>query len=244
VDPADGLLTAGEPAVQLTWMDARVGDRVITQRTGKAVEVNALWYNGLRTVSTIARTLGKASELYDALADQAEAGFARFWSEQRGYLFDVIDGPEGNDPALRPNQLVAVSLAHSPRNGGHRWAVVDVCALQLLTSHRLRSLAPGSPGYVGRHGGDPGRRDGAYHQGTVWPWLIGPFVIAHLRVYRDPAQARSYLMPLVQHLADHGVGSISEIFDGDAPFAPNGCFAQAWSVAELLRAWQATEGEQ
>jgi predicted glycogen debranching enzyme len=244
VDPADGLLSAGEPGVQLTWMDARVGGRVITPRTGKAVEVNALWYNGLRVMAAIARHLGKSPELYHALADQAEAGFARFWSEERGYLYDVIDGPEGNDATLRPNQLLAVSLAHSPLNGGRRWAVVDVCARHLLTSHGLRSLAPGSPGYAGHYGGDPGRRDGAYHQGTVWAWLIGPFVSAHLRVYRDPALARSYLLPLVQHLADHGVGSIGEIFDGDPPFAPNGCFAQAWSVAELLRAWQATEEEQ
>jgi predicted glycogen debranching enzyme len=240
VDPADGLLAAGEPGVQLTWMDARVGDRVITPRTGKAVEVNTLWYNGLRAVAASARHLGKSPELYDALADQAEAGFARFWSEERGYLYDVIDGPGGNDATLRPNQLLAVSLAHSPLNGGRRWAVVDVCARHLLTSHGLRSLAPVSPGYIGHFVGDPGRRDGAYHQGPVWAWLIGPFFSAHLRVYRDPAQARSYLMPLVQHLADHGAGSISEIFDGDPPFAPNGCFAQAWSVAEVLRAWQAT----
>jgi predicted glycogen debranching enzyme len=241
VDPADGLLAAGEPGVQLTWMDAKVGDWVVTPRCGKAVEVNALWYNGLRATAAFARHLGRPPQVYDSLADQAEAGFVRFWNDERGYLYDVIDGPTGNDAALRPNQLLAVALTHSALDAARQRAVVDVCARHLLTSHGLRSLAPDDPAYVGHYGGDQRQRDGAYHQGTVWAWLIGPFVSAHLRVYRDPVLARSYLLPLARHLVDHGVGSISEIFDGDAPFVPNGCFAQAWSVAELLRAWQATE---
>jgi glycogen debranching enzyme len=134
---------------------------------------------------------------------------------------------------------LAVSLPHSPLTTAQQRAIVDVCARHLLTSHGLRSLAPGDPAYIGRYGGDARQRDGAYHQGTTWGWLIGPFVSAHLRVYRDPALARSFLQPLVRHLADHGLGSISEIFDGDPPFTPTGCFAQAWSVAELLRVWSA-----
>jgi predicted glycogen debranching enzyme len=243
VDPSDGLLYSGEEGVQLTWMDARVGDWVVTPRSGKAVDVNALWYNGLRAMAAFARRLSQPSEMYEALADRAEQGFARFWNDERGDLYDVIDGPAGSDAALRPNQLWAVALTHSPLDAARQRAVVDVCARHLLTSHGLRSLAAGDPAYVGHYGGDQRQRDGAYHQGTVWAWLLGPFVSAHLRAYRDPVLARSFLLPLVRHLADHGVGSISEIFDGDAPFVPNGCFAQAWSVAALLQAWQATEVE-
>ena len=155
----------------------------------------------------------------------------------------MIDGPGGDDPALRPNQLLAASLSHSPLDARQQRAVFDVCARYLLTSHGLRSLAPEDPAYLGHYGGDQRQRDAAYHQGTVWGWLIGPFIDAHLRVYRDREQARSYLEPFAHHLADHGVGSISEIFGGDPPFAPRGCIAQAWSVAEVLRAWQATMDE-
>lgn len=144
---------------------------------------------------------------------------------------------------LRPNQLLAVSLPHSPLDTHQQRTVVDVCARHLLTSHGLRSLAPEDPAYLGHYGGDQRQRDAAYHQGTVWGWLIGPFIDAHLHVYRDREQARSYLEPFARHLAAHGVGSISEIFDGDPPFAPRGCIAQAWSVAEVLRAWQATMDE-
>jgi glycogen debranching enzyme len=154
----------------------------------------------------------------------------------------VIDGPEGNDPALRPNQVLAVSLPHSPLDLVKQRAMVDICARQLLTSHGLRSLAPDDPAFIGHYGCDQRQRDGAYHQGKVWGWLIGPFVTAHLRVYRDPAAARAFLAPLAHHLADRGLGSASEIFDGDPPFTPRGCIAQAWSVAEVLRAWQVTGG--
>jgi predicted glycogen debranching enzyme len=240
MDPDDGLLYAGEPGVQLTWMDARVGDWVVTPRIGKPVEVNALWYNALRIMADFARHLGESAELYDTLAEQAQDGFARFWNEATGYCYDVLDGPEGDDPALRPNQLFAVSLPHSPLTCQQQRAVVDACARHLLTSHGLRSLAPDAPAYIGHYGGDQRQRDAAYHQGTVWGWLIGPFVSAHLRVYGDRELARSFLQPLIHHLADHGLGSISEIFDGDPPFTPHGCIAQAWSVAEVLRAWQAT----
>ncbi len=237
-DPADGLLYAGEPGVQLTWMDAKVGDWVVTARIGKPVEVNALWYNALRIMACFAETLGEPAEQYAGWADQAQTGFARFWNEAAGYCYDVLDGPDGHDSALRPNQLLAVSLPHSPLRQEQRKAVVDVCARRLLTSHGMRSLDGDDPQYVGHYGGDQRQRDGAYHQGTVWSWLLGPFVQAHWRVYHDAELVRSYLRPLIQNLAGHGVGSVSEIFDGNAPFTPRGCIAQAWSVAELLRAVQ------
>ncbi len=239
VDPDDGLLYAGEPGVQLTWMDAKVGDWVVTPRIGKPVEINALWYNALRSMADFARRLGEPLSPYEALAEQTVTGFARFWNQDTGYCYDVIHGPDGDDPALRPNQLFAVSLPHSPLSPSQQRAVVDVCARRLLTSHGLRSLARDDPAYIGHYGGDRRQRDAAYHQGTVWSWLIGPFVTAYLRVYDDRERARSFLQPFIHHLVDHGVGSISEIFDGDAPFAPRGCIAQAWSVGEVLRAWSA-----
>jgi predicted glycogen debranching enzyme len=243
-DPADGLLYAGQDGVQLTWMDAKVDDWVVTPRVGKPVEINALWYNALGTMAEFARHLERPAHLYSDLAAHAAEGFARFWNEAAGYCYDLIDGPTGNDPALRPNQLFAVSLPYSPLTPAQQRAVVDVCARHLLTSHGLRSLDPGDPAYVaasaGHYGGDRRQRDAAYHQGTAWGWLIGPFVSAHLRAYGNRALARSFLQPLLRHLADHGVGSLSEIFDGDAPFTPRGCFAQAWTVAEVLRAWHET----
>jgi len=241
VDPADGLLYAGEPSVQLTWMDAKVDDWVVTPRIGKPVEINALWYNALRIMGHFARVLGLPAERFDELANQARASFTRFWNEAQGYCYDVIDGPDGDDASLRPNQLLAVSLPHSALTAEQQRAVVDVCSRHLLTSHGLRSLAPEDPAYVGQYGGDRRQRDAAYHQGTVWAWLIGPFVGAHLRVYGDRERARSYLQPLLQLMASHGVGSISEVFDGDPPFTPRGCSAQAWSVAEVLRGWEITK---
>ena len=237
VDPSDGLLRAGVPGVQLTWMDARVGDWVVTPRIGKPVEINALWYNALRSMAAFARRLGEAPAAYDALAEAALTGFARFWNADRGYCFDVLDGPDGNDPTLRPNQLFAVSLPESPLPPEQQVQVVDVCARHLYTSYGLRSLTPDAAGYRGHYGGDQTARDGAYHQGTVWAWLLGPFVLAHLRVYQDPVAARALLEPIGDHLLAAGLGSVSEIFDGDAPFVPRGCIAQAWSVGEILRAW-------
>ncbi len=237
VDSADGLLHAGEPGVQLTWMDAKVGDWVVTPRIGKPVEVNALWYNALLTMGQFARTLGEPAEQYESMAQQARIGFQHFWNPTQGFCFDVIDGPEGNDISLRPNQLFAVSLPESPLAPDQQRAVVDVCARQLLTSHGLRSLSANDPAYQPHYGGDSQQRDAAYHQGTVWGWLLGPFVLAHLRVHGDTAQAASFLEPMAHHLKNHGLGTASEIFDGDAPFAPRGCIAQAWTVAEVLRAW-------
>ena len=234
---SDGLLIAGEPGVQLTWMDAKVDDWVVTPRGGKAVEINALWYNALRSMADFARRLGRSSDPWGSLADHARTGFERFWSERAGHCYDVIDGPSGHDDALRPNQIFTVSLPESPLSLDRQRRVVDACARHLLTSYGLRSLEPGHAQYHGHYGGNRRARDGAYHQGTVWGWLLGPFALAHFRVHRDAATARSFLAPLADHLADAGLGSISEIFDGDPPFAPAGCIAQAWSVGETLRAW-------
>ena len=242
LDPTDGLLHAGAEGVQLTWMDAKVDDWVVTPRIGKPVEVNALWYNALRTMVDFAQLLAETPEPYVHMVEKANTSFARYWNERASYCYDVLDGPNGNDPTLRPNQLLAVSLPHSPLPQRQQRAVVDACARHLLTSHGLRSLTPDHRDYVGQYGGNRRQRDGAYHQGTVWGWLIGPFVQAHLRVYKNPALARTFLMPLIYNLESHGVGSLSEIFDGDAPFTHRGCFAQAWTVAEVLRAWQATNG--
>lgn len=241
LDPADGLLYAGNTGLQLTWMDAKVGDWVVTPRTGKPIEVNALWYNALRTMAKFARMLGKPHQEYEAIADRTLARFARFWNPETGYCYDVLDTPDGNDPSLRPNQIFAVSLPESPLLPVQQRGVVDACGRALLASYGLRSLAVDHPSYQGHYGGDPRQRDGGYHQGTVWGWLLGPFVLAHLRVYGDPVQARQFLEPMADHLTTHGMGTASEIFDGDAPFLPRGCIAQAWTVAEILRAWAATE---
>jgi predicted glycogen debranching enzyme len=237
VDPADGLLYAGGPGVQLTWMDAKVGDWVVTPRTGKPVEVNALWINALETIAEFARLLARPSGGYEKLSAKAQRNFQKFWNEERGCCFDVIDVPGvGNDAALRPNQIFGVSLPVSPLNEEQQKAVVEVCAQHLLTSYGLRSLAPGEPGYQGHYSGGPRDRDAAYHQGTVWGWLLGPFVLAHLRVYGDRAEAMRFLEPLGISVHMYGLGTLGEIFEGDAPFTPHGCIAQAWTVGEVLRA--------
>jgi predicted glycogen debranching enzyme len=242
VDSDDGLLAAGEPGVQVTWMDAKVGDRVITPRMGKAVEINALWYNGLRAVAAFARRLWRDPRTYDQMAERVRVGFARFWNADASCCYDVLDGPDGHDASVRPNQILAVSLPESPMTADQQRAVVETCARKLLTSHGLRSLAPDDARYIGRYQGDVNARDAAYHQGTVWGWLVGPFALAHLRVYRDPDAARGFLEPMARHLAAAGLGSLSEIFDGDPPFEPRGCIAQAWTVAEVLRAWTEISG--
>lgn len=241
LDPTDGLLYAGDRGVQLTWMDVKIGDWVVTPRTGKPVEVNALWYNALRTMAKFARQLGKPHQEYEAIADRILARFSRFWNSEQGYCYDVLDTPQGPDPSLRPNQIFAVSLPESPLTPAQQKSVVDVCGQALLTSHGLRSLAPTDPHYQGHYGGSPLQRDAAYHQGTVWGWLLGPFVLAHFRVYSDATLARQFLEPMAYHLSAHGIGNLSEIFDGEAPMTPHGCIAQAWTVAEVLRAWLATE---
>jgi predicted glycogen debranching enzyme len=236
-DKQDGLIRAGEPGVQLTWMDAKIGDWVVTPRIGKPVEINALWYNALCSMAEFARILGRPADEWESLAERVRRTFGRFWSEASGYCFDVIDGPDGDDAALRPNQIFAVSLPRSPLTAERQRGVVEACSRHLLTSFGLRSLAPREPQYSGRYAGGPRERDGVYHQGTVWAWLLGPFALAHFKVHGDKQAALSYLEPMSHHLEDYGIGSIAEIFDGDPSFAPGGCPAQAWSVAETLRAW-------
>jgi predicted glycogen debranching enzyme len=242
VDSTDGLLYAGGPGIQLTWMDAKIGDWVVTPRTGKPVEINALWINALETMAQFARLLNEPDDSYERLSASAKNSFQRFWNAERNCCFDVIDVPGaakngGKDGALRPNQILAVSLPFSPLRKDQQKSVVDICAERLLTSHGLRSLAPGEPNYQGHYGGDQRSRDAAYHQGTVWGWLLGQFALAHLRVYNDPHAALRYLEPLGSHICALGLGTLAEIFDGDPPHTPRGCIAQAWTVGELLRAW-------
>lgn len=241
LDPSDGLLYAGTAGVQLTWMDAKIGDWVVTPRIGKPIEVNALWYNALGVMITIAQRLGKPTQEYEQLAQRTASGFQRFWNPAVGYCYDVLDTPAGQDASLRPNQLFAVSLpaqALPPLlSPAHQQAVVDICAKKLLTSHGLRSLVPADPDYQGHYSGDSYQRDPVYHQGTVWGWLLGAFVQAHLRVYGDPAMALTFLEPIANQLRFGSVGTLSEIFDGDPPMVSRGAFAQAWTVAEALRVW-------
>jgi predicted glycogen debranching enzyme len=242
---AAGLLNAGEPGVQLTWMDAKVGDWVVTPRRGKPVEIQALWYNALCIMGDLAQCFGDAlgQKRYRSMSALTQWSFNRlFWYGAGGYLYDVVNGGPP-DASLRPNQIFAVSLTHSMLNKERARQVVAVVEKNLLTPYGLRSLAPSDPNYRGRYTGGPTERDGAYHQGTVWPWLMGPFLTAYIRVNdaSDAArqQAEQWLKPLRAHLDDAGLGHVSEIFDGDpdgdAPQRPVGCVAQAWSVAELLR---------
>jgi len=233
-DPQDGLLYAGEPGIQLTWMGAKVGDWVVTPRMGKPVEINALWYNALCTMADFARALKKSDADYKTTAEQVAESFERFWNDERYYCYDVLDGPEGNDPTLRPNQLFAVALPHSPLSPEQQRAVVEICEERLLIPKGVRSLGPEEPAYIGHYGGDVLTRDAAYHQGTAWGWLLGLYVIAHLQVYGDTRRARAYMEPMFRNLEEHGVGNLSEIFDGDPPYAPRGCIAQAWTVALFL----------
>jgi glycogen debranching enzyme len=221
-------------------MDAKVGDWVVTPRRGKAVEINALWYNALCLLEGWLRDAERVDEA-DGIAEQAarcRSSFnARFWNEEKHCLFDVVDTEEGgNDPVLRPNQLFAIALQH-PVLDPSRWeAVVNIAEEQLLTPVGLRSLAPGEKDYKPKYDGDLVSRDAAYHQGTVWGWLIGPFIDAWLKVHPGQrARARQFLTGIHPHLRSACVGSISEVFDAEPPFTPRGCCAQAWSVAEALR---------
>jgi predicted glycogen debranching enzyme len=235
VDPEDGLLTQGEEGYQLTWMDAKVDGWVVTPRRGKAVEINALFYNALHLLAQWLAEEGMADARIAKAADRARVAFsARFWNPAEGYLFDVVDGPHGNDPALRPNQIFAVSLPHAVLDPRRWQPVVDIVERTLLTPVGLRSLAPSHPDYKPTYDGDLRARDAAYHQGTVWSWLIGPFVDAWQRVHpgRD---ALPFVAGFFPHLDEAGLGTVSEIFDAEAPFRPRGCAAQAWGVAEVLR---------
>ncbi len=244
VDPADGLLTQGAEGLPLTWMDAHVGDWVVTPRRGKAVEINALWYNALRLLERWVRE-EHGEEAAQPLADHAararKSFNERFWYAEGGYLYDVVDGENGDDPSCRPNQVLAISLRHPILDRSHWESVLQVVMERLVTSLGLRSLAPGEPEYKPKYFGDRRSRDAAYHQGTVWGWLIGPFVDAWLKLYpADRTGARRFLEGFEPHLREEGVGTVSEIFDAQRPFEPRGCVAQAWSVAELLRCWVKT----
>ncbi len=239
VDPADGLLRCGAPGVQLTWMDAKVGDWVVTPRTGKPVEVNALWIAALRAAAALAPHAGADPAPFAAPAERAERSFERFWNAAAGGCYDVLDGPDGDDPALRPNQLFAVALPIDVLDPSRRRAIVDQCAAHLWTPAGLRSLDPRDARYAGHYAGDQRARDGAYHQGTVWTWLAGPFALAHYRVYGDAAAALERLAVVAAGLTEAGLGTLGEIADGEAPFTARGAIAQAWSVAAVLDAWDA-----
>jgi predicted glycogen debranching enzyme len=242
VDPS-GLLASGELGVQLTWMDAKVGDWVVTPRRGRPVEIQALWYNSLCIMEDLASRFGddSARKRYRHMAAVAQWSFSRlFWNEKLGCLYDVVNGGPP-DPSIRPNQIFAVSLAHSMLPRDRARSVVEKVEEHLLTPFGLRTLAPSDPLYRGHYTGGPKERDGAYHQGTVWPWLLGPFITAYRKVNGGSEeamrQAQAWLSPLESHLAEAGLGHISEIFEGDAPHRPCGCIAQAWSVAEILRVY-------
>ena len=244
-DPADGLLTQGAPGYQLTWMDAKVDDWVVTPRRGKAVEINALWYNALRLLAMWLEEErdrdGFASKVSEAAERARESFNRRFWNDDLGYLYDVVDGEQGDSKHCRPNQIFAISLDY-PVLDRSRWdAVLNVVERRLLTPVGLRSLAPGDPDYKERYYGDLRARDAAYHQGTVWAWLVGPWIDAWLKVHPDDAAgARHFLDGCIAALGEFGLGTIGEVFDAQEPYTPRGCIAQAWSVAEVLRGWVKT----
>ena len=243
-DPEDGLIRAAAEGCQLTWMDAKMGDWVVTPRRGKPVEIQALWYNALRLMGLWTRSLSHLQPHdidFDAHAERVQQSFnTRYFNEATGCLFDVIDGPDGDDPSIRPNQVFSMSLRH-PVLDRQRWpSVMGVVRASLVTPFGLRTLSPDHPDYKRNYRGDLRTRDGAYHQGTVWPWLMGHFIDATLKLDPERAKARVYLQAFKEHLFEAGVGSISEVFDAEEPFNPGGCIAQAWSVAEILRAWLAT----
>jgi predicted glycogen debranching enzyme len=246
VDPNDGLLVQGQEGYQLTWMDAKMGEWVVTPRRGKAVEINALWHNALSLLAAWLRETGNdvSAQTYEQHAGRARVSFNnRFWFAEGGYLYDVVDvdGGSKNDSACRPNQLFAISLDHPVLDAKHWKSVLQVVEKKLLTPVGLRTLSPDDPQYKPIYAGDLRSRDGAYHQGTVWAWLIGPFVDAWLKVHpHDQAAARKFLGRFPEHLSEAGLGSISEVFDAREPHVPGGCIAQAWSVAEVLRAWSKT----
>jgi predicted glycogen debranching enzyme len=233
----DGLLTQGDSQLPLTWMDAKVQDWVVTPRRGKPVEINALWYNALRVLAEWRDALGVGDPELEQLAAKTRLSFnQRFWFERGGYLYDIVDGEAGDDSACRPNQILSFALRH-PVLDQSRWsAVLDVVTRKLLTPYGLRTLDPDHPDFKAQYFGDLRARDAAYHQGTVWAWLIGPYIDAWLRANPGAErQAATLLAAFGDHLNEACVGSISEIFDAMPPHVPRGCIAQAWSVAEVLR---------
>lgn len=235
VDPQDGLLRQGEVGVQLTWMDAKVGQWVVTPRHGKPVEINGLWINALRIAEWLAQKLGEDPIRFVELAEQAEGSFrARFWSQSRGHYLDTVDPI---DASLRPNQVLAMALPFSPATGEHAEQALRAVERELLTPYGLRTLGPNASGYRGRFEGPLSELDAAYHQGTVWPWLLGPYATALVKLTGDRQEARRVLKGARDMLSEYGLGGIAEVYDGDSPHRPGGCPWQAWSVAEILRAW-------
>lgn len=236
----DGLIRAGAPQVQLTWMDAKVDDCVVTPRHGKPVEINALWYNALCIFRQLSFRFHEPFACAELIAKVKRSFLKEFWFAEGNYLYDVV-GEEGKDPALRPNQVLALSLPYSMLNAAQGKKIIRRLWQDLYATFGLRSLAPDHPDYRGVYTGDRLERDRAYHQGTVWSWLIGPFITAFRRVdnysQKSRIQASRFIAPFRTHLANHGIGFISEIFDGNEPVIPRGCIAQAWGVAEVLRAY-------
>jgi predicted glycogen debranching enzyme len=236
MDHRDGLLAGGEEGYALTWMDARVGDWVVTPRRGKPIEINALWFNALRLTGDWCERAQRPAGRYRQMAAQAhESAHLRFWYQDGGYCYDVIDTAEGDDPSLRPNQLIALGLVYPLFEGDRARCAFDVVTSKLLTPYGLRTLSPDDARYQSSYVGDQRARDTAYHMGMVWPWLMGPYLDAQLRITADREGARRLLEPFLAHLGDAGLGTISEIFEPEPPFRPVGCISQAWSVAEILR---------
>lgn len=235
MDPEDGLITQGEPGLQLTWMDAKIGDWVVTPRHGKPVEVNGLWVNALRVMAWLEERLGQGGECWATRADQAAQSFEeKFWHDGRGHYADTI---APMDVSLRPNQVIAMGLPFTPVDLDHARRALDVVERELLTPVGLRTLGPREPGYRGRYDGPLPELDAAYHQGTVWPWLLGPYCSAVVRFREDRGEAKRILKGAREMLSERGLGGISEVYDGDEPRRPGGCPWQAWSVAEILRSW-------
>jgi 4-alpha-glucanotransferase len=238
MDPADGLIRAGEPGQQLTWMDARADGREVTPRHGKPVEINALWFNALRCMQGFAEQIGAPPDAFADLAGKTAIGFARFDRGDSSGLFDVIDGPDGDDPSIRPNQILALSLPHSPvKNDALRQRIIEECRHHLLTPFGLRSLSPTDPRYQGHYVGSVSKRDASYHQGPAWGWLLGHFALAHYRTGGSADAAQALLEPMAGQLNEAAIGQLSEIFDGEAPHLARGAPAQAWTVACTLEAW-------
>jgi predicted glycogen debranching enzyme len=236
MDHRDGLLAGGEEGYALTWMDARVGDWVVTPRRGKPIEINALWYNALRLTADWCERAARPAGRYRQMAAQVrESAQQRFWYRQGGYCYDVVDATEGDDPSLRPNQLIALALVYPLIEGDRARSALDLVTSKLLTPFGLRTLSPDDPRYQASYQGDQRARDAAYHMGMVWPWLVGPYLDAHLRIRGDRHVVPRLLEPFLAHLQDAGLGTISEIFEPEAPYRPVGCISQAWSVAEILR---------
>ncbi|WGL59830.1 amylo-alpha-1,6-glucosidase [Pigmentibacter sp. JX0631] len=238
IDPADGLIYAGQEGSQLTWMDAKIGDYVVTPRIGKPIEINALWYNALCIIRQFSSILNKHDEsFFSEYIKLTEDGFQKYWDEKLQYCSDVLTLDDQPDNSLRPNQILALSLEYSPLTIYQKRCILDNCGRLLLNYFGMKSLAKGSKNYYGKYLGNPFERDSAYHQGTVWGWLLGHYAIAYYKVTKNKSVAYGFLETMEKHINEAGIGFISEIFDADYPHAPRGCIAQAWSVGEFLFAW-------